>query len=319
MAGRSDCFELCAEGNIRLIASATVPADCEAWINTIAARIQQWSDAVLSNLKPNIVRRLGSSDQAAVDRVSGLGPMELLRLVVVAAYHSFFVADAFAPADKYKSALAGVGAPVVVGGGVEQVVRVAKPVAYFEASDFLCWLTDAELVESRREALVLGSLVLKHGWIRSAAESKGQGKAESTSGSAFDAAVGSVYHFVGNFGSVAWMGWLRVAVSGAIPSEGAAAGGVGVVVGGGGAAAGGGGGGFVGGIAAAGGAGGGDHGGPTFGFWQLVSTMEGLYLQRLADLASESVVESYFMRGFLAVDAEGDALRFRLERRAAGA
>ena len=53
---------------------------------------------------------------------------------------------------------------------------------------------------------------MKHGWIRNDAESEGQGKAASNAGSQFETAIGSVYHFVGNFGSIVWMGWLRVKI-----------------------------------------------------------------------------------------------------------
>ena len=58
------------------------------------------------------------------------------------------------------------------GGGSK--AKLAKPVAYFEAADFVRWVMDAKLVDSRGDAVILGSLVLKHGWIRSAVRSEGQ-------------------------------------------------------------------------------------------------------------------------------------------------
>ena len=274
---RKNCFELCAQGNIKLIASAVVPEDCEIWINNIASRISQWANTVLENLKPNISKRLGD-DVEAVEKVSKLGPMELLRLVVVAAYHSLCVAGAFVPVPKDKAAAAQATAKHGAN------AKYAKPVAHFESADFLRWVTEAGLVTTREDAVILGSLILKHGWIRSAAESKGQGKAESSAGSTFETSVGSIYHFVANFGSIIWMGHIRLTISG-------------------------GGGGGGGGIKES------SSKPPKFEFWQLVTTLDGLHLQRLTDQASGIIVSDYYMHGFSAVDLEGDALRFRLERR----
>ena len=56
-----------------------------------------------SLLKPNIIRRLSqftTADAKVIERVNSLEPLELLRLVVVAAYHSFCVADAFVKAPE---------------------------------------------------------------------------------------------------------------------------------------------------------------------------------------------------------------------------
>ena len=274
---RKNCFELCAQGNIKLIASAVVGPDCEKWINEIAGRISGWGNEVLENLKPNIARRLQASDPEAAAKVAQLGPMELLRLVVVAAYHSLCVAGVFVEVSKDQ-----VHAAQSAAAAKHSNAKLAKPVANFEAADFLRWVMDAQLVTSRENAVILGSLVLKHGWIRSAAVSKGQGKAESSAGSTFETAVGSVYHFVANFGSIIWMGWIRLQALGGV-----------------------------------GGGGGGSSSGkaPAFEFWQLVSRLDGLVLQKLSDQASGIIVAEYAMQGFLAHDIDGDDLRFRLERR----
>jgi len=48
VTGRTHCFELCAEGNIKLISCAPSRIDCQKWIDTISGTIAGWADEVLT-------------------------------------------------------------------------------------------------------------------------------------------------------------------------------------------------------------------------------------------------------------------------------